>query len=98
MTRGVPSPRKIAAASRVLWAEYEEIPTYRALPCRTAASSALIVSARGVSGEALVQAGQEVLARPTIAVGPGPHVVARLGGDNQLVAVWAQVRSEDPPE
>ena len=38
------------AASLVLVAEYDEIPTYRARPERTARSSAVMVSSIGVSG------------------------------------------------
>ena len=38
------------AASRVFAAEYDEMPAYSALPCRTAWSSAIIVSSTGVSG------------------------------------------------
>ena len=41
--------------------------------------------------EALVEAGQQVLARAPLAVRAGPHVVARLGGDDQLVAVGREV-------
>ena len=40
----------MVAASRVLSAEYDEIPAYRARPLRTAVSSAVIVSSTGVSG------------------------------------------------
>jgi len=50
------------------------------------------------SAEALVEAGQKVFPRPVIAVWPGPHVVASLGGDDQFVAVGAQVRPKDPAE
>ena len=39
----------MVAASRV-FAEYDEMPAYSALPCRTAWSSAIIVSSTGVSG------------------------------------------------
>ena len=45
-----PRSRRIAAASRVFSAEYDEIPAYSALPARTAESSAPIVSSSGVSG------------------------------------------------
>ena len=42
--------------------------------------------------QALVQAGQHVLARAAaLAVGAGPHVVAGLAGDDQLVAVGLEV-------
>ena len=50
ISSGVPSSRAIVAASRVLAAEYDEMPTYSALPLRTAWSSAIIVSSTGVSG------------------------------------------------
>ena len=43
-------PRAISAASAVLFAEYDEMPTYSALPERTAWSRAAIVSSSGVSG------------------------------------------------
>ena len=49
MSSGVPSSRAIVAASAVFLAEYDEIPAYSALPERTAWSSAIIVSAIGVS-------------------------------------------------
>ena len=42
--------RKYVTASRVRCAEYDEMPAYSALPCRTAVSSAPIVSSSGVSG------------------------------------------------
>ena len=42
--------------------------------------------------------GQQVLARAQVAVRPGPHVPAGLGGDDQLVAVGAQVLGEDAAE
>ena len=50
MSSGVPSERRIAAASAVRSAPYEEMPTYSAFPWRTALSSAPIVSSSGVSG------------------------------------------------
>ena len=37
------------------------------------------------AAKALVQARQQVLARAPVPVGPGPHVVAGLGGDDELV-------------
>ena len=47
----------------------------------------------------LVQARQEVLARPAaLPVRARPHVVARLGGEDQLVAVRAEVLREDRAE
>ena len=48
--------------------------------------------------EALIEARQQVLARAPVPVGPGPHVVAGLAGDDQLVAVGAQVVAHDQPE
>ncbi len=50
ISSGVPSERRMAAASRVLADEYEEMPAYSALPWRTAVSSAPMVSSSGVSG------------------------------------------------
>jgi hypothetical protein len=50
ITNGVRRSRRIACASRVFSAEYDEMPTYSALPWRTAVSSAPIVSSSGVSG------------------------------------------------
>ena len=50
ISSGVPSSRAIVAASLVFAAEYDEMPAYSALPCRTAWSSAIIVSSTGVSG------------------------------------------------
>ncbi len=46
----------------------------------------------------LVQAGEQVLARSPLAVGPWPHVPARFGGDDQLVPVARQVRAQDLAE
>ena len=49
--------------------------------------------------EALVEAGQQVLAGPEIAVGPGPHVPAGLGRDDELVVqAPPEVRAEDRAE
>ena len=45
-----------------------------------------------------VQTGQEVLAAAPFAVGAGPHAVAGLGGDDQLVAVAGQVGGQDRAE
>ena len=50
MTSGVPRSLAMAIASSVRSGEYDEMPTYVALPMRTAVSSAAIVSATGVSG------------------------------------------------
>ena len=41
--------------------------------------------------QALLQARHEILAAAPVAVGAGPHVVAGLGGDEQFVAVRAEV-------
>ena len=48
--------------------------------------------------EALIQACQHVLARTPIAVGSGPHGVAGLGRDDQLVPICSQVQVDDPSE
>ena len=92
------------------------MPTYSALPWRTAVASAPIVSSSGVSAskrwrvedvevvdadapEALVEAGEDVLARTAaLAVRARPHVPAGLAADDQLVAVGGEVLAQDPPE
>ena len=48
--------------------------------------------------EALVEAGDQILARPPLAIRPGPHVVARFGRDDQLVAIRTQVLRHHAPE
>ncbi len=48
--------------------------------------------------EALVEAGDQVLARAPIAVRPGPHVPPGFGGDDKLVAERGEVLFEDPAE
>ena len=48
--------------------------------------------------QALVEAGEEVLARAEVAVRARPHVPAGLGGDDELVAVVAEVVVQDPAE
>ena len=45
--------------------------------------------------QALVQAGQQVFAAAPVAVGTVPHRVARLGRDDQLIAVGHQVVAQD---
>ena len=50
------------------------------------------------AAERLVQAGGEVLQRAEVAVGAVPHPPARLGRDDELVAVGPQVLGEHPPE
>ena len=44
--------------------------------------------------QALIEARQQALLRAPIAVGPGPHRIARLRGDDELVAVRAQFARE----
>ena len=39
----------------------------------------------------LVEACHEILARTPVAIGTGPHVVTRLGGDEEFVAMGTQV-------
>ena len=46
----------------------------------------------------LVEARQQVLPRAPLPVRPGPHVVAGLGRDDQLVAVRPEVARQDPAE
>ncbi len=41
--------------------------------------------------QALVEAGDQIFARSPLAVGPGPHVVSGLGGDDEFVAITAQI-------
>ncbi len=48
--------------------------------------------------EALVQAREQVLARAEVAVGTGPHVVAGLGRDHELVAEGREVRAQEGSE
>ena len=45
-----PEPAQDGGRLRVFAGEYDEMPTYRALPCCTAVASAPIVSSSGVSG------------------------------------------------
>ena len=45
-----------------------------------------------------VQAGEQIFARAPFAVGTGPHVIARLGGDDELVAVGMKILFEQCPE
>ena len=47
--------------------------------------------------QALVDAGHEIFAAAPVAVGPRPHVVARLRGDEELVAVRPEVVVHQPP-
>ena len=48
--------------------------------------------------ERLVERREQVLARAPLAVRPGPHVVAGLRRDHELVAVRPQVVAQHPPE
>ena len=108
MSSGVPRSRRIAAASRVFSAEYDEIPAYSALPGshgRVERAHRLLERRLGIEAvrvedvdvvelharEALVEAREEVLARAAVAVRAGPHVVAGLRRDDELVAERAQV-------
>ena len=50
------------------------------------------------AAEALVEAGQQVLAGAEVAVRARPHVPARLGRDDQLVAQAPEVRAQDRTE
>ncbi|CAB4585633.1 unannotated protein [freshwater metagenome] len=50
------------------------------------------------SGEALVERGEQILARTPLAVGAGPHIEAGLARDNQLVAIRRKIRRENLPE
>ena len=46
----------------------------------------------------LVQRGEEVFARAKVAMRARPHGIARLGRDDQLVAIGAEVFAENPTE
>jgi hypothetical protein len=48
--------------------------------------------------QALVEAGEEVLAGAEVAVGAWPHVPTSFGGDDQLVATVAEVVVQDAGE
>ncbi len=48
--------------------------------------------------QALIEARQQILARAQVAVRPGPHVPARLGRDDQLVAVGKEIFLQDLSE
>ena len=48
--------------------------------------------------QALVEAGEQVLARSQVAVGAGPHVPAGLRRNDQLVAQRREVLAEQSPE
>ena len=46
------------------------------------------------AGKGLIDRGNQVLARTTIAIRPGPHVIAGLARDDQLIAVGLPVRGK----
>jgi hypothetical protein len=48
--------------------------------------------------EALIEAGEQILARAPFAVGAGPHIVAGLSRDHELVAIGVEIRTEDTTE
>ena len=50
------------------------------------------------STEALVEARQQVLTRAEVTVGPGPHVPARLSGDDEFVAQAGKVFAQETTE
>ena len=50
------------------------------------------------AAEALVEAGEQILARAPVAVGAGPHIVAGFGGDDQLIAVGGEILAEEAAE
>ena len=50
------------------------------------------------AAEALIEAGEQILAGAPIAVGAGPHIVAGLGGDDELIAVGGEVLAEEAAE
>ena len=41
--------------------------------------------------EALVETRHQILARAPLTIGTRPHIVSRLCGDKELVAIWAEV-------
>ena len=45
--------------------------------------------------QALIQAGKQIFAAAKVAVGPRPHIVARLGADQKLIAVSRQFLPQD---
>ena len=50
------------------------------------------------AAQARIQAGNQILAAAAAAVRAVPHVIARLGADDQLVAVGVQILAQDVPE
>ena len=48
--------------------------------------------------QTLVETGNQILARTKIAVGPRPHIPARLGRDDQLVAMGRQIVGQNLAE
>src|ERR1700733_2969680 len=45
--------------------------------------------------QAFVQRCEQIFSRPAQTVGPGPHVPARLGGDQQFIAVLEKILAQD---
>ena len=45
--------------------------------------------------QGLVQAGQQILAAAEVAIGPGPHFISGLGGDDHLIPVGQEVFLQD---
>ena len=48
--------------------------------------------------QALIEAGQQILARSQISIGAGPHVIAGFGGDDQLIAIGKEIFFQDLAE
>src|SRR5208283_2422600 len=46
----------------------------------------------------LIEAGQHILARAQISIGPGPHIPAGLGRDDEFVAVGKEILLQDLAE
>src|ERR1019366_9379433 len=50
------------------------------------------------AAKALIEAGEQILARSPVAVRAGPHIVAGLGGNDQLIAVGSEILAEEAAE
>src|SRR3984885_14639415 len=48
--------------------------------------------------QTLIEACEEIFPRSKVAIGARPHVPAGLGGDDEFVAILAEVLAEDPSE
>ncbi len=48
--------------------------------------------------QALVEAGQQILARSPVAIRAGPHIVAGLGADDQFVAIGLEIEAQNLAE